>query len=172
MCLAGTVVASRSLTQEVAGSSLFTVMTNIFVTEFSKFNETFKKNSIVHLPLAHHPYYPLQFPHFVYLSYYINAHQLTPTLPISHIVFKMHHLKCSAISFMPISANELEDGISFSKATKSAKNSTGTSEAHRQRLVLGWQESYSVGALPFGYIYCCICCDLLSIILLFPDFCL
>ena len=96
-------------------------MTNIFVTEFGKFNETFKKNSIVHLPLAHHPYYPLQFPHFVYLSYYINAHQLTPTLPISHIVFKMHHLKCSAISFMPISANELEDGISFSKATKSAK---------------------------------------------------
>ena len=114
MCLAGTVVASWSLTQEVAGSSLFTVMTNIFVTEFSKFNETFKKNSIVHLPLAHHPYYPLQFPHFVYLSYYINAHQLTPTLPISHIVFKMHHLKCSAISFM--SANELEDGISFGKA--------------------------------------------------------
>ena len=34
MCLAGTVVASWSLTQEVAGSSPFTVLTNIFVTEF------------------------------------------------------------------------------------------------------------------------------------------
>ena len=43
MCLAGAVVASWSLTQEVAGSSPFTVMTNIFVTEFS---ETFSKNSI------------------------------------------------------------------------------------------------------------------------------
>ena len=37
ICLAGTVVASRSLTQEVAGSNPFTVMTNIFVTEFSEF---------------------------------------------------------------------------------------------------------------------------------------
>ena len=43
MSLAGTVVASSSLTQVVAGSSPFTVMTNIFVTEF---NETFRKNSI------------------------------------------------------------------------------------------------------------------------------
>ena len=34
MCLAGTVVASSSLTQEVESSSPFTVMTNIFVTEF------------------------------------------------------------------------------------------------------------------------------------------
>ena len=42
--LAGTVVASWPLTQEVAGSSPFTVM-NIFVTEFSKFSETFRKNS-------------------------------------------------------------------------------------------------------------------------------
>ena len=41
MCLAGTMVASWSITQEVtvAGSSPFTVMTNIFVTEFSEFNE-------------------------------------------------------------------------------------------------------------------------------------
>ena len=39
MCLAGTVVASWSLTQEVAGSSPFTVMTNIFVTEFREFSE-------------------------------------------------------------------------------------------------------------------------------------
>ena len=33
MCVAGAVVACWSLTQEVAGSSLFTVMTNTFVTE-------------------------------------------------------------------------------------------------------------------------------------------
>ena len=39
MCLAGSVVASWSLTQEMAGSSPFTVMTNIFVTEFSEFTE-------------------------------------------------------------------------------------------------------------------------------------
>ena len=47
MCLAGTVVASWSLTQEVAGSNPFTVMTNIFVTEFSEFTETFRENSNV-----------------------------------------------------------------------------------------------------------------------------
>ena len=41
MCLAGAVVASWSLTQEVADSSPFTVMTNIFVTEFA---ETLRKN--------------------------------------------------------------------------------------------------------------------------------
>ena len=45
MCLSGTVVASWSLTQEVAASTPFTVMTNIFVTEFSEFNETFNENS-------------------------------------------------------------------------------------------------------------------------------
>ena len=39
MCLAGTMVASWSLTQEVIGSSPFTVMTNIFVTEFAEFSE-------------------------------------------------------------------------------------------------------------------------------------
>ena len=39
MCLAGTVVASWSLTQEVAGSSPFTVMTNAFGTEFDEFSE-------------------------------------------------------------------------------------------------------------------------------------
>ena len=33
------------LAQEVAGSSPFNVMTNIFVTEFSEFSETFRKNS-------------------------------------------------------------------------------------------------------------------------------
>ena len=43
MCLAGAVVASWSLTQEMAGSNLFTVMTNIFVTEFSEFRE-FSRN--------------------------------------------------------------------------------------------------------------------------------
>ena len=39
MCLAGAVVASWSLRQEMTGSSLFTVMTNIFVTEFNEFRE-------------------------------------------------------------------------------------------------------------------------------------
>ena len=47
MCLAGTVVAYWSLTQEVAASSPFTVMTNMLVTEFAEFSETFRKNSIV-----------------------------------------------------------------------------------------------------------------------------
>ena len=47
MCIAGTVVASWPLVQEVAGSSPLTVMTNIFVTEFAEFSETFRKNSIV-----------------------------------------------------------------------------------------------------------------------------
>ena len=37
MCLADPVAASWSLTQEVAGVNPFTVMTNIFVTEFSQF---------------------------------------------------------------------------------------------------------------------------------------
>ena len=36
MCLAGAVAASWSLTQEVAGLGPFTVMTNMFVTEFSE----------------------------------------------------------------------------------------------------------------------------------------
>ena len=44
MCLVGTVVASWSLTQGVAGPSPFTVMTNIFVTRFSEFSEIFRKN--------------------------------------------------------------------------------------------------------------------------------
>ena len=35
----GTVLASCSLTQEVPGSSPFTAMTNIFVTEFLEFSE-------------------------------------------------------------------------------------------------------------------------------------
>ena len=45
ICLAGDVVASWCLTQEVAGSSPFTVMAAIFVTEFSV--KTFRKNSII-----------------------------------------------------------------------------------------------------------------------------
>ena len=40
VCLAGAVVASWALTQEMAGSSPFPVITNIFVTEFSEFSET------------------------------------------------------------------------------------------------------------------------------------
>ena len=46
MCLAGAMVASWSLTQEMAGSNPFTVMTNIFVTEFTEISETFRKISI------------------------------------------------------------------------------------------------------------------------------
>ena len=39
ICLAGAVVTSWSLTQEVVGSNPFTVMTDILVIEFSEFNE-------------------------------------------------------------------------------------------------------------------------------------
>ena len=39
MCLAGTVVVSWSLTQDLVGSNPFTVMTNIFVTEFAELSE-------------------------------------------------------------------------------------------------------------------------------------
>ena len=49
MCLDGAVVASWSLTQEMAGWQVrapFTAMTNIFVIEF---NETFRKASIAKL---------------------------------------------------------------------------------------------------------------------------
>ena len=38
-CLAGAMVSSWSVTQEVAGSSPFTVMTNNFVTELNEFSE-------------------------------------------------------------------------------------------------------------------------------------
>ena len=47
MCLAGAVLASWSLREAVAGSSPFAVMTNIFVTEFTELNETFRKSSSV-----------------------------------------------------------------------------------------------------------------------------
>ena len=43
MCLAGTVVASWSLTQVVAGSNPFTVLTNGFVAEFAEFSENIKE---------------------------------------------------------------------------------------------------------------------------------
>ena len=52
MYLAGAVVASWSLTQEVAGTSLFTAMT-IFVIEFAEFSETFRKNSNNLLVVVH-----------------------------------------------------------------------------------------------------------------------
>ena len=39
VCLAGAVVASWSLTQEVTGSNPLTVMTTIFVTELAEFSE-------------------------------------------------------------------------------------------------------------------------------------
>ena len=46
VCLSGTMVASWSLIQEVAGLSPFTVMTNIFVTESAEFRETLRKNPL------------------------------------------------------------------------------------------------------------------------------
>ena len=50
MCLAGTVVTSWSLTQQVAGSILFTVMTNFYRPQRSWgkviFSETCVKNSV------------------------------------------------------------------------------------------------------------------------------
>ena len=46
VCLAGAVVPSWSLAHEVAGLNPFSVMTNIFVTEFAEFSEIFRKNSI------------------------------------------------------------------------------------------------------------------------------
>ena len=49
MCFASTVVAFWFFTQEVAGSNPFTVMTNIFVTEFSDFSEALRKNFTVQL---------------------------------------------------------------------------------------------------------------------------
>ena len=39
MCLAGAVVAPKSLTQEVEGSYPFTLIINILATEFSEFTE-------------------------------------------------------------------------------------------------------------------------------------
>ena len=46
MFLAGAVVASWSLTQEVAASSPFTVMTNILLLNSLNSLKTFRKNSI------------------------------------------------------------------------------------------------------------------------------
>ena len=40
LCLAGPVVAFWGLTQAIAGLFSFTVMTNIFVTEFDEFSES------------------------------------------------------------------------------------------------------------------------------------
>ena len=54
MCLAGTVVSSWSLTQEMTGSNAFTVMSNILVTELSEFNESFRENSNKYVNLFAH----------------------------------------------------------------------------------------------------------------------
>ena len=43
MCFAGALVAFWSVTQELADLSLFTVMTNIFVTEFTEFSESIQE---------------------------------------------------------------------------------------------------------------------------------
>ena len=45
MCLAGAVVASRSLIQEVAGSNLFTLMTNILSQNLLSSVKMFRENS-------------------------------------------------------------------------------------------------------------------------------
>ena len=45
LCLAGVVIASWCLTQEMAGLNPFIEMTNILVTEFSEFNDSFRENS-------------------------------------------------------------------------------------------------------------------------------
>ena len=47
MGFAGVLVAPWSLTQAVAGSNPFTVMTNILVTKFSEFNKSFRESSDV-----------------------------------------------------------------------------------------------------------------------------
>ena len=52
MCLAGTGLASWYLTQEVVSSSPFTVMTNIFGTEFSPFSENIWKKVLYDLGLV------------------------------------------------------------------------------------------------------------------------
>ena len=59
-CLVGTVIASWSLIQEVAGLKPFTVKTYILVTEFSEFNENIWENTNVlswSLPLDFPTYY-------------------------------------------------------------------------------------------------------------------
>ena len=43
MCLVGAVVASWSLRQEMTGLNPFTVMTNIFGTEFNEFKENVQR---------------------------------------------------------------------------------------------------------------------------------
>ena len=47
LCLPGAVIASSSLTKQVAGSNPYTVMTNIFVTDSEKSKETCRENSSV-----------------------------------------------------------------------------------------------------------------------------
>ena len=49
MCLAGSVVASWSLTQEVAGSNPFTVMTKIFILNSPNSVKKFRKTPMEQL---------------------------------------------------------------------------------------------------------------------------
>ena len=53
MCLTGAVVASWSLTQQVRGSSPFTVITNIFVIEFTEFRENSNELKLNNLGCKH-----------------------------------------------------------------------------------------------------------------------
>ena len=48
----GSILISHTRRGSVAGSSPFTVMTNIFFTEFSEFSEIFRENSSICLPIC------------------------------------------------------------------------------------------------------------------------
>ena len=58
MCLAGDVVTSWSLMQEVVGLTLFTIMTNVFVAEFAEFIENIE-SSIVYTAYQVRSVYPI-----------------------------------------------------------------------------------------------------------------
>ena len=57
MCLVGAMIASLFLTQEVAGLSTSTVMTNILSLNSANSVKTFRKNSIVKVGLFRKPRY-------------------------------------------------------------------------------------------------------------------
>ena len=57
MCLVGPVVASWSLREEVADSSSFTVMINVFCYWIQHSVKTFRENSITHQPISVLPHF-------------------------------------------------------------------------------------------------------------------
>ena len=68
MCLAGAVVASWSHTQDVAGSSPFNGMTNIFVSELSEF----------YVILCNEKYLKLAFLSLLLKTFYVSEIHVTP----------------------------------------------------------------------------------------------